>query len=38
MKWGKGVRGWILCKYYIYMSVNGKMRAVKTIPGMGEGR
>jgi hypothetical protein len=34
---GKGVTGCIWCKYYIYMYVNGKMRPVKTIPGMGEG-
>jgi hypothetical protein len=26
------------CKYYVHMHVNGKMRTVKTIPGMGDSR
>jgi hypothetical protein len=25
-----------MCKYYVHMYVNGKMRPVETIPGMGE--
>jgi hypothetical protein len=33
--WGKGVGG---CKYCIHMYVNGKMRPVETISGMGGGR
>jgi hypothetical protein len=34
--WGKGTGGRIWCKYCVYMYVNGKMRPVETIPGMGE--
>jgi hypothetical protein len=30
--------GRIWCKYSVYMYVNGKMRPVETIPGMGGGR
>jgi hypothetical protein len=33
---GKGMGGWIWCKYCVYMYVNGKMIAVKTLPGMGK--
>jgi hypothetical protein len=29
-RWGKGVGGWIWCKYYVHMYVNGKMRLVET--------
>jgi hypothetical protein len=36
-RWGKGVRWWIWCKYYMHMYVNGKMRPAETIPGLGEG-
>jgi hypothetical protein len=32
---GKGIGGKIWCKYYMPMYVNGKMRSVETIPGMG---
>jgi hypothetical protein len=35
--WGKGVGGWIWCKYYVHMYVNGKMRTVESILGTGEG-
>jgi hypothetical protein len=33
----KGVGGWIWCKYCVHLYVNGKMRHVETVPGMGEG-
>jgi hypothetical protein len=33
--WGKDVGGWIWHKYCIYIYVNGKMRPVESIPGMG---
>jgi hypothetical protein len=33
--WGEGVGGWIWRKYCEHMYVNGKIRPVKTIPGMG---
>jgi hypothetical protein len=33
--WGKDVGGRIWCQYCLYMYVSGKMRTVKTIPGMG---
>jgi hypothetical protein len=36
--WGKGEGGGMWCKYCVHMYVNGKMRLVKTIPGMGVGR
>jgi hypothetical protein len=29
--WEKGIGGWILCKYSVYIYVNGKMRPVETI-------
>jgi hypothetical protein len=32
---GKGVGGWIWCKYCAHMYVNGKMMSVETIPGVG---
>jgi hypothetical protein len=32
--WGKGVGGW---KYSVHIYVNGKMRPIKTIPGVEEG-
>jgi hypothetical protein len=32
--WGKGVGGY---RYGIHVYVNGKMRSVETIPGMGGG-
>jgi hypothetical protein len=35
--WVKGVGGRIWYKYCVYMYVNGKMRPVETIPGMGGG-
>jgi hypothetical protein len=33
--WGKNGGGWIWCKYCPHMFVNGKMRPVETIPGIG---
>jgi hypothetical protein len=33
-EYGKG--GWIQCKYFVYIYVNGKMISVETIPIMGE--
>jgi hypothetical protein len=36
-RWGKGVGGLIQCKYCANMYVNGKMRPVEMIPGMGGG-
>jgi hypothetical protein len=35
---GKGLGGWIWCKYYAHMYENIKMISVETIPGMGEKR
>jgi hypothetical protein len=35
--WGRGEGGWIWYKYCIHMYVNGKMKSVETIPGMGRG-
>jgi hypothetical protein len=35
-KRGKGVGGLMWCKYCVHMYVNGKMRPVETIPGLGE--
>jgi hypothetical protein len=35
---GKRVRGRIWCKYCVHVYINGKMRPVETIPGMGEER
>jgi hypothetical protein len=35
--WWKGVGGWIWCKYCVHMYVNGEMRPIETLPGMGEG-
>jgi hypothetical protein len=32
--WGKGVGGWIWCKYCVHMYVNVKMRPVETVLGM----
>jgi hypothetical protein len=34
---GKSVWEGIWCKYCVHMYVNGKMRPLETIPGMGEG-
>jgi hypothetical protein len=34
--WGKGVGGWIWCKYCVYMYVNGKMRPVETFQELEE--
>jgi hypothetical protein len=34
-RWGKCVGGRICCKYCVHMYVNGKMRPVETIPGLG---
>jgi hypothetical protein len=35
-RWGNSEGGWIWCKYCVHMYVNGKMRPVKTVTGMGE--
>jgi hypothetical protein len=35
--WGKGMEGWMYCKYYVHKYVNGKRRPVKTVPWMGGG-
>jgi hypothetical protein len=35
---GKGIRRQIWCKYCVHMYVNGKMRPVETIQGLGERR
>jgi hypothetical protein len=35
--WGKGVGQSIWYKYCVHMYVNGKIRPVETIPGMGIG-
>jgi hypothetical protein len=35
--WGKGVGGWIWCKYCVHMYANGKMKSVETVQGMWEG-
>jgi hypothetical protein len=32
-----GMRGWIWCKYCVHMYVNGKMRPVEIISGIGKG-
>jgi hypothetical protein len=34
-RWGKRVGGCLWCQYCVHMYVNGKMRPVETIPGMG---
>jgi hypothetical protein len=36
--WVKGVGGWVHYKQCVYVRVNGKMRPVETMPGMGVGR
>jgi hypothetical protein len=33
---GKGMGGWIWCKYCVHIYVNGKIRPVETIPVMRE--
>jgi hypothetical protein len=33
--WGKGIGGWIWCKYCVHMYVSRKMRPIETIPGIG---
>jgi hypothetical protein len=35
-KVGKSIGGWMWCKYCAHMYVNGKLRPVETIPGIGE--
>jgi hypothetical protein len=35
--WRKGVGGWIWYKYYVHVHINGKMRPVEIILGMGCG-
>jgi hypothetical protein len=37
-RWGNDEGGWIWCKYWVHMYVNGKMIPIETTPGMGEGR
>jgi hypothetical protein len=37
LPFNKKVGAWIWCKYCVHMYVNGKMRPVETIPGMGLG-
>jgi hypothetical protein len=34
---GKGVGGWIWFKYCAYIYVNGKIKLVEIVPGMGGG-
>jgi hypothetical protein len=34
---GKCEGGWIQCKYYVYMYVNGKIVSVETMPGIESG-
>jgi hypothetical protein len=33
--WGNGRGGLIQCKYCVHLYINGKMRPIETIPGMG---
>jgi hypothetical protein len=33
-RWGKGVGGWIQCKYCVHMYVNGRIRPVENILGV----
>jgi hypothetical protein len=35
---GKDVGGRTWCKYCVHMYVNGKLRSVETMPGVGGGR
>jgi hypothetical protein len=34
---GKGIGGWMWCKYCVHMCVNGKITPADTTSGMGEG-
>jgi hypothetical protein len=33
--WGKGIEGWIWCKYCVHMCINAKMIPAESIPGVG---
>jgi hypothetical protein len=33
-----GVGGWTWCEYCVHICVNGQMRPVETLSGLGEGR
>jgi hypothetical protein len=33
--WEDDAGGWIWCKYCVHMCINGKMKPIETIPGIG---